>query len=285
MNSLSLAQVRDLTVPLPTLPTEVIEEVIDQAHDDPRSLKQLTLICKPLLTRARIHLFASIVVRDVEQMTSSREFLDSHPWVLPLVQKVTLSVDIPWNDKKPNVPVLDMIPSNFLTRLPNLNAWEMNASESVRLRKNARLSFHRSSLLCYQIHGHRIKELELAYIIIQDVSHFVRLVSAFTALRRLTCSDLQLPGEHQTPLPNSAILDRPTKPLKIQHMSVRIRITRCMYRTREPNNPVEDHHIHTHSSTRIPAQFECRHTLQPFHNFERAWLYRKLYRKQENLFR
>lgn len=70
---------------LPTLATEVIEEVIDQASDDPLSLRNLLLLCKPLLTRARFHLFAAIVIRNVEQMDSSREFLDSCPWVLPLV--------------------------------------------------------------------------------------------------------------------------------------------------------------------------------------------------------
>ena len=207
INSLSLEQVQDPTVPLPTLPTEVIEEVIDQAHDDPRSLKQLTLICKPLLTRARIHLFTSIVVRDVKQMASSREFLDSHPWVLPLVRKVTLSPEIPEGYKKPNIPVLDMMPSNFLTRLPKLNAWGMNASNPYA---SARLSLHRSLLLCYQTYGRHIQELELACTPVQGVSHFVIFVSAFTALRRLTCSDIPLPSrkEHQSPLDNSAILDK-----------------------------------------------------------------------------
>ena len=61
------------------LPTEVIEEVIDQASDDFETLHRLALLCKSLLTRARFHLFTSIVIRTVEQMEASREFLDSHP--------------------------------------------------------------------------------------------------------------------------------------------------------------------------------------------------------------
>ena len=219
-------QAQDATVLLPTLPTEVIEEVIDQASGDPRSLKQLTLICKPLLTRARFHLFTSIVVRDVEQMLSSGEFLDSHPWVLPLVRKVTLSVKSPNDKKKPNFPILDMMPSNFLIRLPRLNVWRVKISFCPSYMK-AQFALHRSSLLCYQAHGRHVQELELAGIPIQDVSHFVRFVSAFTSLHRLTCSEIRLRKEHQASLLDLEILNKLAKPLKIQCLSVCILIAYC----------------------------------------------------------
>ncbi|PIL23050.1 hypothetical protein GSI_14357 [Ganoderma sinense ZZ0214-1] len=89
MNPLPLVQSRTKAPQaLPKFPTEVIEEVINQASDNFDSLRNLSLLCKELLTRARFHLFTGIVIRNVEQMESSREFLDSHPWVPPLVRKV-----------------------------------------------------------------------------------------------------------------------------------------------------------------------------------------------------
>ncbi|PIL23078.1 hypothetical protein GSI_14386 [Ganoderma sinense ZZ0214-1] len=95
------------------LPIELIEEVIDRASHDPKSLRALSLLCKDLLTRARIHLFTGIAIRSVEEMDTSREFLDSHSWVLPLVRRVTLSSCVETytadESKKLNfIPVLDI---------------------------------------------------------------------------------------------------------------------------------------------------------------------------------
>ncbi|PIL23069.1 hypothetical protein GSI_14376 [Ganoderma sinense ZZ0214-1] len=53
------------------LPIELIEEVIDRASHDPESLRALSLLCKDLLTRARVHLFTGIAIRTVEQMDTS----------------------------------------------------------------------------------------------------------------------------------------------------------------------------------------------------------------------
>ena len=206
-------------MPLPNLPTEVIEEVIDQASDDPRLLQQLALLCKLLLTRARLHLFTGIAIGSVEQMLSSREFLDSHPWVTPLVRRVTLHSSISYDYSKPNIPVLDMVPSHLLTRFPNLRAWRMSTNI---FEDKPPLAFHRFALSCYRIYGGHVQELELEGIPIQDVSHFVQLVTAFTALQRLTCSKTRVVKERQTSLLDSENLNKVAKPLGIQHLSVSI---------------------------------------------------------------
>ena len=67
-----------------------------------------------------------------------------------------------------------------------------------------------------------MQELELEGIPIQDVSHFVQLVTAFTALQRLTCSKTRVVKERQTSLLDSENLNKVAKPLGIQHLSVSI---------------------------------------------------------------
>ncbi len=113
---------------------------------------------------------------------------------------------------------------HLLIRLPNLRAWGM---KTLIWGSGLRLSFHRSVLLCYRTYGRHIQSLELARIDMQDVSHFSGLVSAFTSLRSLTCSEILLPSrkEHQTPSHDAEILTRLAKPLKIQRLSVSILIT------------------------------------------------------------
>lgn len=208
--------------PLPTLPTEVIEDVIDQASDDRRSLHNLSLLCKELRTRARFYLFTSIVIRNVKQMKSSRKFLDSHPWVPPLVQKVTLSVKINERRPKPHIPLLDIIRLHLFSRLPNLHTWRMETQITTWYGVKSQLSFHPSILLCYRIHGHHIQTLELASIRFPDISHFIRLVSSFTSLRHLSCSNILVRKELQAPLPDSEIIRKLSKPLKTEHLSVSI---------------------------------------------------------------
>ena len=221
MNALALLQHPLNPLPLPTLPTEVIEEVIDQASDDPQSLRHLSRLCKSLLTRARFNLFSRIRIRNVEHMESFRVFLDLHPWVLHLVQKVTLSVDNPYDYPKRHIPMLDTFPSYLFSRLPNLRTWMMRAAIESDIPV---LSFHTSTLTCYRAHGRHIHTLELVGIRFPDISHFTRLVSAFINLRRLTCSDILVRKELQTPLLDSEMIRKLSKPLKTEHLSVSILI-------------------------------------------------------------
>ncbi|KAI1784163.1 WD40-repeat-containing domain protein [Ganoderma leucocontextum] len=157
-------------------------------------------------------------------MESSREFLDSHPWVPSLVQKVTLSIHLPYDYSKPNIPLLDIIRLHLFTRLPNLRTWGMRGSISSsywQTRPQTRLSLHRSTILCYRVYGGCIQNLELAGIPVQDVSHFVRLISAFTSLHSLTCSNVWLRKKHQTSLHDSEVSNfKLAKPLKIRHLSI-----------------------------------------------------------------
>ena len=217
-------------MPLPELPTEMIEKVIDQASNDAASLRQLSLLCKFLLTRARFHLFSAIVIQTVEQMDSSREFLDLHPWVPPLVRRVALAIYVPNDYSKPNVPGLEIIRLHLFTRLPNLRAWKMSTNMWL-YPSQLRLSLHGSTTSCYRTYGRRIQNLELGNIRFQDVSHFVRLISAFTGLRSLSCSNITLAFKISQTWPRdlrirdeSASARSMARSLKIQQLSVSVPI-------------------------------------------------------------
>ena len=144
-----------------------------------------------------------------------------------MILKVTLSIHIPNDYSKPHIPLLDIIRLHLFTRLPNVHVWSMGGDKNGEW-FNSRLSLHRSTLLCYRAYGGRIQNLELACIRIQGVSHFARLISAFTGLQSLTCSDISLPEENQTSRTNSEIIQnfKLGKPLAIRCLSVSILIAR-----------------------------------------------------------
>ena len=175
-----------------TLPIEIFEAIIDQTNDHAESLRQLSLTCKTFLPRSRYHLFSSICIRTVHQMETSREFLDCSPWVIDLVQKITLSVEVDDDGStltNPNIRVLDVVPIHLLSRLPNLRALKLRPVHKAT--SQVSLSLHRYTLSSYKRHGGRIKHLELKFVPFNDVSDFIGLVSAFESLESLVCEYLR----------------------------------------------------------------------------------------------
>ena len=179
--------------PYPMLPIDALEAIVDQACDDTPSLRKLSLSCRAFQPRARYYLFSSIVVHDLEQMETSREFLDSRPWLPPLVRKVTLCTTAIRPDRQVNLNIRlpDVVPVHLLSRLTNLHTWKMELRDNRSGgNEEASVLFHRSALSCYQRYGRRtsIQHLELSDVPFEDISDFIRLISAFSAIESLTCS-------------------------------------------------------------------------------------------------
>ena len=101
------------------LPEDILYAIVDQAGGNAASLRKLSLTCSMLRHRARRHLFSGIQIRTIEQMESIREFLDSRPWLLPLVRRVVLSVTLYEDHSTPNIWLFDVVPFDLLIRLPN----------------------------------------------------------------------------------------------------------------------------------------------------------------------
>ena len=121
-----------------------------------------------------------------------REFLDSCPWIPPLVQRVRL-LEIQSFDRKKNSPVvhlLDVAPVDLLARLPNLRTLRMMQIPVAIDVAEGCLSLHRSTLEYYRRYGGRIRELELIAIVFNNLSDFIGLVSELTSIQCLTCSSI-----------------------------------------------------------------------------------------------
>ena len=183
----------------PRLPIEVLEAVIDEASDDPWTLRNLSLTCITLLPRSRVRLFSRLVIWTVQQLEEVPEFLDSRPWLPPLVRKVTLFVIIA-KDNKPNIRILNVVPIHLFIRLPNLRAWTMDTEDTVLYTGGPSLSLHHSALRCYRIYGGHIRSLKLSYIQFRNKSDFRGLISAFTGLNSLACHRIKFYSSKQQPI-------------------------------------------------------------------------------------
>ena len=213
------------TLPSMQAPIEVFETVIDEASDNPASLRLLSLTCREFLPRSRYHLFSCVVIRSVEQMESSSSLLDACPWLPPLVRKVVLSVQVPEDNSIPNVRLLDVVPVYLLSRLPNLRTWRMGMREYTYDRKKGPwLLLHHSALWRYQKYGGRIQNLELTGITMEDLSDFMGLLLAFTSVHSLTCSriDFQRPKEPNSPYDSISARNMLARSLRIENLVVSV---------------------------------------------------------------
>ena len=214
------------------LPIEVSEAVIDEASDDTASLCDLSLTCAAFLPRSRFHLWGSIVVRDVKRMVSSCDFFDEHPWLVPLVNKVTLfpkSLPQEYHSKR-NIRPLDMVPVHLLTRLPNLRSWAMAAPLDLTLsRREPSLSLpHRTTLAVYRRYSSRIQSLDLSEIRFYCLSDFTGLLAAFTAVQTLSCASIQFRREPEEELDVSLYVGRTgmlSRPSRVSTLTVSLRST------------------------------------------------------------
>ena len=242
------------------LPIETLEGVIDQARDDTATLHHLSVTCRAFLPRVRYHLFSYMLIQTVQQTESFRDFLDSCPWVLPLVQNISLSTFLSIDNATPNIRLLDVVPAHLLSRLPNLRTWnmELRGSKSGPETVTASLSLNRLTLSCYQRYGSGIRNLELASIPFQDVSDFIGLVSAFTCLESLTCSCIgfRTAQRYVVSSHGNSETNARAKLLPIKRLHVSIKFINCLAaekaRSAESLDP-EGWRIHGPSCGRIPA--------------------------------
>ena len=200
------------------LPIEIFEAVIDRASDDTATLGQISLTCHAFLPRARYHLFGTVVLQDVQQVQSYGEFLDSHPWVSPLVRKLVHSGFIPISVSHPTAHLPDVVPLHLLSHLPNLRTWEIGvAGVESRSEAGAWLSCQHTSLSDYQSFSTSVRNLDLAYVHFEDISDFMELVSAFTGIHNLACAYISIKSSTEA---NPRII-RPTqiKSLKVSPFS------------------------------------------------------------------
>lgn len=207
--------------PQPTPTIDVLEAIIDLV-DDTITLRCLSLTCSALSSRARYHLFRNLRIRTLKKLQSSLDFFQSHPRVRPLVQKLTLSVDLPYDYPHRTIPLLAVAPVHLFSQLPNLRAWRMGADMFVA-RDPVYLSLHHRTLSRYKRFGHHIQDLELFNIAFNDISDFMGLVSSFTGVHALTCSRIwfrTVEDEDSKSSLKAARMDLLSRALKLKKLNV-----------------------------------------------------------------
>ena len=162
------------------LPTEVFETVIDQASDQPRSLRAISLTCRIFLPRARYHLFHRIHIESKEQMFSIPVFLHERPWLLPLVRYITIKREIP---NSVSHRLFEVIPVALFTQLPNLYGLCLMDSYP----ENGGVSLSRIALSALRIYSTLVRHVELLGVAFSTMHDLMRHLSGFSNLSRLTC--------------------------------------------------------------------------------------------------
>ncbi|TBU56148.1 WD40 repeat-like protein [Dichomitus squalens] len=178
------------------LPVEVIERIIDSSADDPRTLSTFSLCCRTLLPRSRRHLFVRICIRTFEQMYSVSAFLQSRPWLTPLVGQVKISACSPGPSSAP-AALLAVVPLPLLTRLPNLRHWTM--AQEWFISKGDMLagvlSFNRHALAGFEQYGTRIHKLTIRGLQFSTCADMGRFLLAFPNVQSLHCDSCSITRE------------------------------------------------------------------------------------------
>ncbi|KAI0752917.1 hypothetical protein C8Q80DRAFT_1267382 [Daedaleopsis nitida] len=72
------------------LPPELLDQIIDNLHNDKDSLRACSLVCRSLVSSARFHLFRTILIRDDNYKRMVSLFVDTAPGLALFVRNLTL---------------------------------------------------------------------------------------------------------------------------------------------------------------------------------------------------
>lgn len=119
------------------LPQELIELIIDFAHDDPRTLRSCALVCRAWLPSSRYHLFSSIIVRlrktsEITQIKNDLLRFDTGPSELSILNYArrlvfTIFLDVAGEFMATEISLIHCLPC-----LPDLQTLAINRATDLR---------------------------------------------------------------------------------------------------------------------------------------------------------
>ena len=195
----------------PRLPWEVIERVIEHAHDDFEVLDSFSLTCRQLRPRS----FALIIARYVyldsrDRILAFSDFIQKEHKLQPLVQSISISPA----DFRP-FPLVHMLP--HLSTLLFTSPGYRNGDDRWKLPP---IKLHTTMLRSYYLFGRRIHTLSLDHLSFQTSSDLFRLLLAFPMTTQLSCNNIFIKfTEKQTP---TVVRNKLSKQLRLQNLHVRI---------------------------------------------------------------
>ncbi len=166
--------------PLPYIPLEVGENIIDQLDEHVDSLRSCALTCRGWSRHARQHLIASIRIQSREDLYSICDYITSTPRISSFIRSVSLT-PAP-TAKKPRF-FLDVLPVHLLMRLPNLQRYCIADYRDAIL-------FHSIALVNLKAYV-LVRELRLERVRFHTGAELARFLIALPQLRRLECHEVR----------------------------------------------------------------------------------------------
>ena len=171
----------------PLLPWEVIERIIshscdtdDLLYQNSESIRNFSLTCRELRPRSLCFLVADAALSSRDKVFNFGDFLQAKPHLKPFVRSIAVHP----NDFAP-VPVLRI--------LPNLS--EIKLTHFPHSAIPTRTVLNQSSLTCCQQLSLRVRTLRLSNLRFATCLQFFQVLTAFTSIAHLDCSDVLIDAE------------------------------------------------------------------------------------------
>ena len=194
------------------LPWEVLERIIDHAHDDLALLRYFSLTCRQLRPRSLWLLMNHFHFVDRDQTYAFCDFIQAKPKFLPLIQSLFVCPG-----GFPPYPLLDMLPNLSSLRFI-IGRFKEYASRDVR----PTVHLHPSTLLSYQISGKAIRTVSLDCLSFQTACDVFRLILAFPNVTKVICHDI-LVKSHTISAPAMDLVEsKLSKQLRLKGLEVRL---------------------------------------------------------------
>ena len=194
-----------------TLPLEVIEHVIDESADDPRTLQSCTLICRQLRPRSfSLILHRHVFLQSRDQVSDFCDFLTENTELRSLIKALTI-----FPDEFTPIPLVNM--------LPHLSTLLFTGST------RSPVKLHRALLNCYHSFGKRIHTLSLKRLSFQTESDLFRLLLAFPTMTQVTCSEISIKPPTREGSAVNALRVKLSKQLRLETLHVRSHWLRAMW--------------------------------------------------------
>ena len=166
------------------IPPELIDQIIDYLHNDPKSLNACALTAKDWLPSARYHRFRSIRFQSAKKIDSFHQFSQFAPGLLPYYQEAIIC------DNSGYVPasILEAAANACLT-LPNL--------ERIKFNNRIYASTPRVVTILYPI-ANKITTLNLSGTLFASSNDFWPLICSFPNLNVVQACDVTFGSMEET---------------------------------------------------------------------------------------
>ncbi|CCL99370.1 uncharacterized protein FIBRA_01388 [Fibroporia radiculosa] len=165
--------------PLPTLPVEVWEQVIDSIQE-PEYLLPCTLVCRAWYPRSRYHLLQKICVSDKKQVVRVAKLVRSRPEMKGAVKLIVINGGSGDSPRATSIPLLGTFAMMLAGKFTRLDQLEIVRARWVPSTFHPDIFLHLTAFAS-------ISHLKLDNVFLPSALIFGRLICAFPNLRRLEC--------------------------------------------------------------------------------------------------